>query len=161
VISSHFYECKYIGIINITLLFYRMLLIQKRYNFRIVYYYLFQNPDTGCKFSEMCPVSPHDACYAISVKTEEVSDLKEEEDLAPIPFPGIKAEPEVSHVSVSILSGYPSFYKHFIGYEPKKVRNAVSLSRGQETIGKVRGGQCYENVNSLDNELLCLISSAI
>jgi hypothetical protein len=42
-----------------------------------------------------------------------------------------------------------------------EVRNTVSLSRGQETVGKVRGGQCYENVNSLDNELLCLISSAI
>jgi hypothetical protein len=58
----------------------------------------------------MCPASAHDACYAISVKTEEVSDLEEEEDLAPIPFLGIKAEPEVSYVSVSILSGYPFFY---------------------------------------------------
>jgi hypothetical protein len=44
----------------------------------------------------MGPASPHDADYSINVKTEEVSDLEEEEDLAPIPFLAIKAEPEVS-----------------------------------------------------------------
>jgi hypothetical protein len=46
--------------------------------------------------SKMCPASPHDASYSINAKTEGVSDLEEEEDLAPIPFLGIKAEPEVS-----------------------------------------------------------------
>jgi hypothetical protein len=45
--------------------------------------------------SEMCPAS-HDASYSINVKSEEVSDLEEEVDLAPVPFLGIKAEPEVS-----------------------------------------------------------------
>jgi hypothetical protein len=53
--------------------------------------------------SEICPESSHNACYSISVKTEEVSDLEEEEDLAPVPFLGIKAEPEVSCVSVYVL----------------------------------------------------------
>jgi hypothetical protein len=51
--------------------------------------------------SEICPASSHDVCYSINVKTEEVSDL-EEEDLAPVPFLGIKAEPEVSCVSVYV-----------------------------------------------------------
>jgi hypothetical protein len=44
----------------------------------------------------MCPASPHDASYSINVKSEDLSDLEEEEDLAPIPFLAIKAEPEVS-----------------------------------------------------------------
>jgi hypothetical protein len=64
--------------------------------------------------SDICSAS-YDGCYAINIKTEDVSDLEEEEeedeeeeDLAPIPFLGIKAEPEVSWVSVSRLSGQPS-----------------------------------------------------
>jgi hypothetical protein len=107
--------------------------------------------------SDVCS-APNDGCYAISIKTEDVSDLEEEEeeekeekeeeeeeeeeekeeededeeDLAPIPFLGIKAEPEVSWVSVSRLSGQPSFDNHVTYREPRKVWKGESLSRGLE-----------------------------
>jgi hypothetical protein len=51
----------------------------------------------------MCPVSSHDAYPAVLVKAEVLSDAEEEEDCAPLTFVGIKAEPEVSCVSVSML----------------------------------------------------------
>jgi hypothetical protein len=53
--------------------------------------------------SEMCPASSHDAYPAISIKAEVLSDAEEEEDPVPITFVGVKAEPEVSCVSVSML----------------------------------------------------------
>jgi hypothetical protein len=49
---------------------------------------------------EMCPASSHDVYQAISVKSEVFSDAEEEKYPVLISFPGIKAEPEVSCVSV-------------------------------------------------------------
>jgi hypothetical protein len=46
--------------------------------------------------TEMCPASSHDAYQAINIKAEVLSDLEEEEDPHAVPFPVIKAEPEVS-----------------------------------------------------------------
>jgi hypothetical protein len=63
----------------------------------------------------MSPASSQDAYQAISVKAEVPSDAEEEED--PLATsPGMKAEPEVSCVSVSMLGQfhkyrYPSFYE--------------------------------------------------
>jgi hypothetical protein len=69
-------------------------------------YTLLQNVTSSEKVQgphiETCPASSRDACYSFNVKTEEVSDLEEEEYLAPVPFLGIKAEPEVSCVSVYV-----------------------------------------------------------
>jgi hypothetical protein len=66
--------------------------------------------------SEICPTSSHDACLASSIKAEVLSDAEAEEDPVPLTFVGIKAEPEVSSVSVSMLGGfhkyrYPLFSK--------------------------------------------------
>jgi hypothetical protein len=47
--------------------------------------------------------------HAISIKTEEFSDAEVVEGPVPIAFPGIKAEPEVSCVSVSMLSGFHKY----------------------------------------------------
>jgi hypothetical protein len=65
---------------------------------------------------EICPASSRDAYQAIGIKAEVPSDVEAEEDPDPMTFPGIKAEPEVSCVSVSMLGGfhkyiYPSFYE--------------------------------------------------
>jgi hypothetical protein len=64
----------------------------------------------------MSPASSHDAYQATSGKAEKLSDAEEEECAHPITFLGIKAEPEVSSVSVSMLCGfkkyrYASFYE--------------------------------------------------
>jgi hypothetical protein len=66
--------------------------------------------------SEICPESSHDAYQAISIKVEKLSDAEDEEDPDPVTLPGIKLEPEVSCVSVSVLGGFQkygcsSFYK--------------------------------------------------
>jgi hypothetical protein len=66
----------------------------------------------------MCPESSHDAYQVISVRAQILSDAEEEYPV-PLTFVGIKAEPEVSCVSVSMLGGlhkykYPSFYRHSI-----------------------------------------------
>jgi hypothetical protein len=53
--------------------------------------------------SEICPASYHDAYPTISIKAEVPSDAKEEEYPIPLTFVGIKAEPEVSYVSVPML----------------------------------------------------------
>jgi hypothetical protein len=68
---------------------------------------------------EICPASSHDAYQDISIKAEAPSDAEAEEDPLAITFPGIKAEPEVSCVSVFRVEGfykykYPSYYKHSI-----------------------------------------------
>jgi hypothetical protein len=52
----------------------------------------------------MSPASSQDGYEAISVKAEVLSDAEAGEDPLEITFPGgIKAEPEVSCVSVSML----------------------------------------------------------
>jgi hypothetical protein len=51
--------------------------------------------------SDTCPSPSPDGNGGINIKTEEVSDVKEEEDPVPISFPVIKAEREVSCMSVS------------------------------------------------------------
>jgi hypothetical protein len=69
--------------------------------------------------SEIHPASSRVACDASSIKTEEVSAAEEERCPVPITFRRIKAEPEVSCVTVSMLNGfhkyrYSSFEGHFI-----------------------------------------------
>jgi hypothetical protein len=64
----------------------------------------------------MCPASSQDAYQAISIKAEVLSDAEAEEDPLAITSPGMKAEPEVSCVSLSMLGRfhkdrYLSFYK--------------------------------------------------
>jgi hypothetical protein len=58
-----------------------------------------EEPQGAC--SEICPAL-HDTSSDISIKAEVLSDT-EEEYPTPITFMGIKAEPEVSCVSVSML----------------------------------------------------------
>jgi hypothetical protein len=53
--------------------------------------------------NEMSPAASQDAYQAISVKAEVLSDVEEEDPLA-VPFPELKAEPEVSCVSVSMIN---------------------------------------------------------
>jgi hypothetical protein len=50
-------------------------------------------------WSVTSPTSSHDANKFINTKSEEVSDVEEEEDPVPISFPQIKGEHEVSCVS--------------------------------------------------------------
>jgi hypothetical protein len=65
---------------------------------------------------EVSSASPQDADQAIIIKAEVPSDAEAEDDPLAITFPGgIKADPEVSSVSVSMLGRfhyhrYPSFY---------------------------------------------------
>jgi hypothetical protein len=54
----------------------------------------------------MSPASSQDGYQAISVKAEVPSDVEAEEDPLSIRSPGIKAEPEVSCVSVTMLGGF-------------------------------------------------------
>jgi hypothetical protein len=57
--------------------------------------------------SEICPASSHDAYQAISIKAEVPSEAEAEEDPLAITFPGgIKAEPEVSCVSMLVLGSF-------------------------------------------------------
>jgi hypothetical protein len=57
--------------------------------------------------SEMSPAASQDAYQAIRMKAEVLSDAEAEEDPLAITFPGgIKAEPEVSCVSVSVLGRF-------------------------------------------------------
>jgi hypothetical protein len=64
--------------------------------------------------TEMCPASSHDAYQAINIKAEVLSDAEEEDPHAKT-FPGIKAEPEVSCVSVSMLGGFHK-YRYYLFY---------------------------------------------
>jgi hypothetical protein len=64
--------------------------------------------------TEVCPAY-YGACEGITIKAEVLSDAEEEDDPLTT-FPQIKAEPEVSCVSVSMLGGFhkcrcPSFYE--------------------------------------------------
>jgi hypothetical protein len=69
--------------------------------------FVLQNPTDFEKMrglhSEIYPVSSQDAYPAISIKAEKLSEAEEGEGPVPTTFPGIKAEPEVSSVSVSML----------------------------------------------------------
>jgi hypothetical protein len=55
---------------------------------------------------EICPASSHDSYQAVSIKAEVPSDAEAEEDPLAITSPAIKAEPEVSCVSVSMLGRF-------------------------------------------------------
>jgi hypothetical protein len=55
---------------------------------------------------EICPASSQDAYQAISVKVEVPPDAEAEEDPLAITAPGLKAERDVSCVSVSLLGGF-------------------------------------------------------
>jgi hypothetical protein len=74
--------------------------------------------------SEICPASSHAAYEAVSIKAEVLSDIKaeelsdaEEEDYpVPVTLPGIKTEPEVSRVSMSML-GIFHIYRYSLFYE--------------------------------------------
>jgi hypothetical protein len=59
-----------------------------------------------CLCGEIYTASSHDVTHAVSIKTEEFSDSEVVEGPATITFPGIKFDPEVSCVSMSILSGF-------------------------------------------------------
>jgi hypothetical protein len=52
--------------------------------------------------TEVCPASSHDICQSLSIKAEVLSGEEEEEDPLAISFPEIKAEPEVSYVTVHV-----------------------------------------------------------
>jgi putative N-acetylmannosamine-6-phosphate epimerase len=54
---------------------------------------------------KMCPASSREGKEGIRIKTEAVSDVKQEEDPVPIPLPGIKSECEVSCMSMCPLLG--------------------------------------------------------
>jgi hypothetical protein len=58
---------------------------------------------------EIYTASSHDVSHAVIIKTEEFSDAEEVEEPVPVTFPGIKAEPEVSCVSVSMLSWFHKY----------------------------------------------------
>jgi hypothetical protein len=53
--------------------------------------------------SEMCPAISYDAYQAVTIKAEVFSDTEEEYPFR-IAVPGIKAEPEVSCVSIRWIS---------------------------------------------------------
>jgi hypothetical protein len=55
--------------------------------------------------SETCPVSSHDGNLFTDIKVEKASDTQEVEDPLLITLPGIKAEHEVSCMSVCLLLG--------------------------------------------------------
>jgi hypothetical protein len=55
---------------------------------------------------EICPASSQVAHQAVSIKAEVPSDAEAGDDSGPIAFPGMKAEPEVSSVSVSICGQF-------------------------------------------------------
>jgi hypothetical protein len=64
---------------------------------------------------EMSPASlQEDAYQAIGVKAEVPSDEEAKEDPDPITFPGIKAEPQVSCVTVSVLGGFHKYKYLFL-----------------------------------------------
>jgi hypothetical protein len=66
--------------------------------------FVFQNltdsEDVRGVWFEMCP-GTYVACQPISIKAEKLPDAEEEENPVPITFTGIKAELEVSCVSLS------------------------------------------------------------
>jgi hypothetical protein len=80
--------------------------------------FVLQNPADFGKVqglhSEICSASSHDAYPAASIKAEVLSGAEAEEDPVSTTFVEIKAEPEVSCVSMPMLGRfhkyrYPSF----------------------------------------------------
>jgi hypothetical protein len=58
---------------------------------------------------EIYTACSHDVTHAVRIKTEELSDAEVVEGPSAITFTGIKDEPEVSCVSVSMLSGFHKY----------------------------------------------------
>jgi hypothetical protein len=58
---------------------------------------------------EIYTASSHDVSHAISIKTEELSDAEVVEEPVQITFTGIKNEPEVSCVFISMLGGFHKY----------------------------------------------------
>jgi hypothetical protein len=56
--------------------------------------------------SQIGPGPSRGAYQATSVKAEVLSDAEGEEGFVPMTFLGMKAEPEVSYVSVATLGGF-------------------------------------------------------
>lgn len=52
-------------------------------------------------YEESCPLSSQDEYQVMTMKGEEVSDMQEEAVCVPIPWHAVKAECEVSCISVS------------------------------------------------------------
>jgi hypothetical protein len=50
--------------------------------------------------SDACASSHHDGDQAVNIKVEELSDMEDEQDPAPMTFVEIKAEHEVSFISL-------------------------------------------------------------
>jgi hypothetical protein len=61
--------------------------------------------EVPCLHSEACPSSSHDGVQAVNIKVEEVSDVEDVEDPIPMTFVEIKAEHEVSCMSLCPLLG--------------------------------------------------------
>jgi hypothetical protein len=57
-------------------------------------------------YSQICPESSRVAYQAISIRAEVPSAAEGEEGSVPITFPRMKAEPEVSCLSVATLGGF-------------------------------------------------------
>jgi hypothetical protein len=70
--------------------------------------------DVPGSHSEACPSSPHSGDQAVDIKVEEFSDVEVRDDPAPKTFMGIKAEHEVSCVSVCPLLGICHSYSEII-----------------------------------------------
>jgi hypothetical protein len=102
-------------------------------------------------FCEICPAFSQDAYQVVSVKAEVPSDAEAEEDPLAITSTEIKAESEVSCVSVSLLGGfhkytYPLFYKHSI-YELCYIEDRTFIrSKRLNTFQKIKVGGCGLNL---------------
>jgi hypothetical protein len=59
--------------------------------------------------SEIYDTSSHDGNEIVSIKVEDIPDIKEEEDPLLITFPVVKNEHEVSHMSVSTFIHIENF----------------------------------------------------
>jgi hypothetical protein len=100
---------------------------------------------------EIYPSSSQDEYQAISIKAEVPSDAESEEDPLALTSPEIKAGPEVSCVSVSMLGGfhkytYPLFYKHSI-YELCYIEDRTFIrSKRLNTFQKIKVGGCGLNL---------------
>jgi hypothetical protein len=78
--------------------------------------------DAPGSHSEACLSSPHSGEQAVDIKVEEFSDVEVEDDPAPMTFIGIKAEHEVSCVSVfPLLAICHSYSVLFVLFPVSKV----------------------------------------
>jgi hypothetical protein len=60
-------------------------------------------------WGEIYSASSHDVTHAVNIKTEEFSDAEIVEEPVAITFPGIKDEPEVSCLPMSVLSEFHKY----------------------------------------------------